>query len=61
MVLGLAQSLTESSNRRLPGDNKHPERKAGNLTVICVSNVQKTRGPRRITILWASAASSRDS
>jgi hypothetical protein len=40
---------------------KGDPRKAGNLTVICELSVWKMWEPRRLTILWASKASDRDS
>jgi hypothetical protein len=39
MALGLAQTLTEMSTRKLPGGKKRPERRADNLAAACEPNV----------------------
>jgi hypothetical protein len=49
------------STRTLPEVKGRPARKADNLTAICVPIVYKMWEPRRLTTLWASTASYRDS
>jgi hypothetical protein len=60
MALGLTQPLTDMSIRNLPGAKGWPARKA-DLTVVCEPTVYKTWESRRLTTLWASTASYRDS
>jgi hypothetical protein len=61
MALGSTQPVTEMSTRNLPGGGKgRPVRKA-DLTAICEPIVQKMWDPQRLTTLWASMASYRDS
>jgi hypothetical protein len=43
------------------GGKGRPARKADNLTAICEPIVQKMWDPRRLTTLWPSTASYRDS
>jgi hypothetical protein len=61
MVLGSTQTLTEMSTRNLPGGKGWLAHKAGNLTAICEPTVLKMWEPRRLTTLWASTVSYRDS
>jgi hypothetical protein len=62
MTLGSTQPLTEMSIRNLPGvKGGRPARKASNLTAICEPIIYKMWKPRRLTTLWASKASYRDS
>jgi hypothetical protein len=61
MAMESTQPLTEMSTRNFPGGKGSPARKADNLTAICEPIVQKMWKPRRLTILWASAACCRDS
>jgi hypothetical protein len=61
MALGSTQPLTEMNIRNLPGDTERPARKADNFTVICGPIVWKMWEPRRLTTLWPSMASYRDS
>jgi hypothetical protein len=61
MALGLTQPLPEMSIRNLPGDKGWPARKADNLTGICEPIVYKMWEPWRLTTLWASRTSYRDS
>jgi hypothetical protein len=61
MTLGSTQPLTEISTRNLFGDKERPARKADNLTAIHEQIVWKMWEPRRLTTLWASTASYRDS
>jgi hypothetical protein len=61
MSLVSTQPLTKMSTRNLPGNKELPARKADKLTAICKPIVYKMWEPRRLTILWASAASYRDS
>jgi hypothetical protein len=56
MALGSTELVTEMISRNLPGGKGRPARKVDNLTAIYEPNVQKMRGPRRLTTLWASAA-----
>jgi hypothetical protein len=65
MALGSTQPLTEISTRNLPGVKGRPAgrlaRKADSLTTLYEPIVWKTWEPRRLTTLWASTASYRDS
>jgi hypothetical protein len=61
MALRSIQPLTEMSTRNLPGGKGRPACKAENLTAICEPTVYKMWEPRRLTTLWASMASYRDS
>jgi hypothetical protein len=60
MALGSTQPLTEMSTRNLPGGKGRPARQADNLTTVSRLS-RKTWKHRRLTNLWASAASCRDS
>jgi hypothetical protein len=61
MALGSTQPLTEMSTRNRPGRKGQPARKADNHTAICEPIVYKMWEPRRLTDVWASTASYRDS
>jgi hypothetical protein len=61
MALGSTQPLTDMSTRNLPGGKGRLARKTDNLTAICEPILQKMWEPRRLTTLWASTASYRDS
>jgi hypothetical protein len=49
------------STRNLPGGKGRRARMADNLTAICDTIVLKMWEPRRLTVLWVSTASYRDS
>jgi hypothetical protein len=59
MTVGSTQPLTEMSTKIVPVGKARPERKAGDLTVICEPTVYKIWKPRRLTIPWAYTASYR--
>jgi hypothetical protein len=61
VALGSTQPLTEMSTRILPGSKGRPARKVDNFTAISGPIVYKMWVPRRLTTLWASTASYRDS
>jgi hypothetical protein len=60
MALGLTQSQTEISTRKLPSGKRRLPRKADNLTAISEPTVQKIWQPRHLTTLWASMACYRE-
>jgi hypothetical protein len=49
------------SARNFPAVKGRPERKADNITAVCEPTVKKLYESRRLTSLWASTASYRDS
>jgi hypothetical protein len=59
MALEPTEPLTEMSTRNLPGGKGRPTRKA-DLIAVCEPIVQKMWEPRRLTIIWASTATYRD-
>jgi hypothetical protein len=61
MALGSTRPLTEMSTRNLPVGKGRRERKADCFTAICEPIVWKMWEFRRLTTLWASTASYRDS
>jgi hypothetical protein len=61
MALRSTQPLTQMSTTNFPEGKGRQAGKADNLTAICQPIVQKMREPRRLTTLWNSTASFRDS
>jgi hypothetical protein len=54
MALGSTQSLTEMSNRNLPGGNERPALKADNLTAICEPFVRRKCGTLDVSQAYGS-------
>jgi hypothetical protein len=60
-LLGSTQSITVTITRNFPRNKGRPARKADNLIAICEPTDKKVWELQRLTTIWASSSSYKDS